>query len=103
MTIIAKLKALLSSPIVLGVLFAFVVTQSTATQHVHAHLVKIENCSVCLLGTNTPALTTAKLSLPKAEFFSVYLAILPTRNIVSTVTFDRLSRAPPLSLSHQET
>lgn len=99
MKIIAKLKALLSRRVVLGVLLAFLVTQVTATQHFHADLVQIENCSVCLLGSNTPALTTANLSIPDAEFFSVYLAILPIRNIVSVITFDRLSRAPPLLLT----
>ena len=99
MKIIAKLKALLSRRIVPGVLLAFLVTQVSATQHFHADIVQVENCSVCLLGSNTPALTTVNLSLPNAEFFSVYLAILPTRNVVSVITFDRLTRAPPLLLT----
>ena len=99
MKIIAKLKALLSHRIALGVLLAFLVTQVTATQHFHADLFQVENWSVCLLGTTTPVLTTVNLSLPNAEFFNVYLAILPTRNVVSVITFDRLTRAPPLLLT----
>ncbi|GEM_PF-935199 len=99
METIVKLKALFSHRLVLGVVLAFFVTQATSTQHFHADLIQIENCSVCLLGNNTPALTTANISIPNPDCLSVYLAILPTRNIVSAATFDRLSRAPPLLLT----
>lgn len=97
METITKLKALLSRRVALGVLLAFFVSQVTADQHFHADLIQFENCSVCLLGNNDPTVTTANLSLPKTAFLSDYFAILPTRDIVSFVAFDRLSRAPPLS------
>ena len=97
MKITAKLKALLSHRIALGVLLAFLVTQVNATQHFHADLIHIENCSECLLGNDDPAVTTARLSLPKTEFLSDCCATSPTLGIVAFVTFDKLSRAPPLS------
>ncbi len=97
METMAKLRALISSRIKLGVVLAFCAFQVAAAEHYHADPILIENCSVCLLGNNDPAVTTASLFLPKTVFLSDYFAILPIRDIVSFLAFDRLSRAPPLS------
>lgn len=83
--------------VMLGVLLAFFVFQVTEAQYSDAELVQIENCPVCLHGSDDPVIATANLSLPKTAFLHDDYAIASTRGMVSFVVFDRLSRAPPLS------
>ena len=97
METVARLKGSPSGHITVGAMLAVFVFQFIAAQHFHTDLINIENCSECLLGNDDPAVTTASLSLPKTEFLSDCCAIPPTLGIVAFVTFDRLSRAPPLS------
>ena len=94
---VARLKGSLSRHIAVGAMLAVFVFQFLAAQHFHADLVHIENCSECLLGNADPAVTTARLSLPKIEFLDDCFATPRTLGIVAFVTFDKLSRAPPLS------
>ena len=97
MDTIARLKGPPFRHLAVGAMLAVFVFQFIAAQHFHADLIHIENCSECLLGNDDPAVTTARLSLPKTEFLSDCCATPPTLGIVAFVTFDKLSRAPPLS------
>ena len=97
METIARLKGSPSRHIAVGAMLAVFVFQFLAAQHFHADLIHIENCSERLLGNDDPAVTTARLSLPKIEFLDDCFATPRTLGIVAFVTFDKLSRAPPLS------
>ena len=94
---VARLKGSPSRHIAVGAMLAVFIFQFIAAQHFHAGLIHIENCSECLLGNDDPAVTTARLSLPKIEFLDDCFATPRTLGIVAFVTFDKLSRAPPLS------
>lgn len=97
MKTIDKLRSSLSHRLTLGVLLAFLIAQVTTAQHFHSDVVQDESCTVCSLGSHSPALTSTGLPLSDIDFIVTYRAVLPTRHLVSALTFDKLSRAPPLS------